>query len=399
MRLSTQKLGGALAALLGLAAACGRPGVSTEVASADISGSAVCPGNAGGNKHLTVMSRNLYLGADLTPILAAGSAEAFVGAVTGAWLDVVANDFSVRADAIADEIAEARPHLVGLQEAYLWRTQTPGDALAGGTTPATDVAYDYVALLLAALADRGLEYRVVSELTLFDFEAPTALGLDVRTTDRSVILARADVRTARPRGAVYETLLPISVLGQAISLPRGWTAVDAKERGAWVTFVNTHTEAYAAEVRVAQAAELAAILEEHEGRVILVGDLNSEPGTESEAVLADAGFEDAWALAGGGDGLTCCFPELLSATEPGLGERIDYVLLRGAVSPRAVDVVGEAPEDRVGGLWPSDHAGVVAALRLGNPRFLGLEGRCDDDRAHGRDDDDHDHGGRARGRR
>jgi hypothetical protein len=26
--------------------------------------------------------------------------------------------------------------------------------------------------------------------------------------------------------------------------------------------------------------------------------------------------------------------------------------------------VGDEPQDRIGGLWPSDHAGVVATLRL-----------------------------------
>jgi endonuclease/exonuclease/phosphatase family metal-dependent hydrolase len=342
---------------------------SIDAGSAAVSGSAVDPGNAGGNKLLTVMSRNLYLGADLGPVIGAASAPAFVAAATGVWLDVVANDFSVRAAAVADEIAETQPDLVGLQEAYLWRTQAPGDALAGGTTPATEIAYDYVALLLGELADRGLSYRVASELTLFDFEAPTALGLDVRMTDRQVILARAGVRTARPDGAVFETLLSVPVLGQPVPVLRGWTSVDVKDQGAWLTFVNTHTEAYHPAVRTAQAMELAARFSAP-ARVVLVGDLNSGPGTESEAVLAAAGFTDVWDAVGAGAGFTCCWPELLSETEPPLSERIDYVLLRGAVSPLAVDVVGEALEDRVGGLWPSDHAGVVATLRLENPRFF-----------------------------
>lgn len=119
----------------------------------------------------------------------------------------------------------------------------------------------------------------------------------------------------------------------------------------------------------AQAAELATLLSAEPGRVVLVGDLNSDPGTESEAVLAAAGFTDVWDALGAGPGLTCCWPELLAETAPPLTERIDYVLLRGAVS-LAVDVVGEALQDRVGGLWPSDHAGVVTTLRLENPRFF-----------------------------
>jgi endonuclease/exonuclease/phosphatase family metal-dependent hydrolase len=373
-----------LALVAALAIACGPSGASDlAVASAAVSEAAVCPGNAGGDKQLTVMSRNLYLGSGLAELIGATSGQELVLAATGIWLDVQANDFSVRAAAIADEIAETGADLVGLQEAFLWRTQTPGDALTGGTTPAEDVAYDYVALLLAELADRGLEYRVASELTLFDFEAPTALGLDVRLTDRQVILARAGLKTAKPRGATFDTLLeipvpvPIPGLPPTITVLRGWTAVDVKERGSWVSFVNTHLESFVAPIRVAQAIELALALGIEHRRVILVGDLNSQPGTDGEAVLAAAGFEDAWDAVGSGDGLTCCWPELLSETEPGLDERIDYVLFRGAVEPLAIDVVGEALEDRVGGLWPSDHAGVAAVLRLENPRFFELVGLCD----------------------
>lgn len=43
---------------------------------------------------------------------------------------------------------------------------------------------------------------------------------------------------------------------------------------------------------------------------------------------------------------------------------LDYVFTKGAVAPRGVDIVGEARGDRIRGLWPSDHAGVAAALTL-----------------------------------
>ena len=95
------------------------------------------------------MTRNLYLGTDLTPILTAPSQPALFAAVAAAWAQVQSNDFPARAQALADEIAAAEPDLVGLQEAMLFRTDVPPD---GPATPAETVAYDFVDLLVAALA-------------------------------------------------------------------------------------------------------------------------------------------------------------------------------------------------------------------------------------------------------
>src|SRR5205814_9120391 len=118
-------------------------------------------------------------------------------------------------------------------------------------------------------------------------------------------------------------------------------------------------------IRTLQAAELAAALATETRRVILVGDLNSHPATEGEAVLTGAGFRDVWAaLHPTSPGLTCCWPEDLTATQPGFSERIDYVLIRGPLDPRRDEVFGADPAGRVAGLWPSDHGGVFAEIGL-----------------------------------
>lgn len=322
---------------------------------------------AGGKKLLPVMTRNLYLGADLDPVIGAVDPQHFAAAAAQAWATVQGNDFHVRAEAIADEIAAARPALVGLQEAFLWRTITQGDQ-----GPVVAVAYDYVHDLIAALAARGLAYREVVEVELLDMAVPVSASLTVRATDREVILARGDVTTARAEAHVFEQLLPISVLGQPLSVKRGWVSAEVKYRGEWLRFVSTHLEAFHPGIRTLQAGELAAALADEPLPVVLVGDLNSNPGTEGEAVLAAAGYQDLWAavhpdLAG----LTCCFPEDLHA--PGeLTTRIDYVLYRGTIEPWAAEVLGGAAADRVGGLWPSDHAGLAGVVRVVDERhFVG----------------------------
>ena len=343
---------------------CGAPN-STEPATASSANALEgCDAHERG-RPAEVMSRNLYLGADLGPVIAADTPAKFVAATTAVWGSVVGNDFHTRALSLAKEIARAEPDLVGLQEAYLWRVQDPGDALLGGTVPATDVAYDYVADLLAALEARGQRYEAVETLPLFDFEAPTALGIDVRMTDRQVILARRGVRISNPRGAVYGVLLPLTVMGQNILVQRGWTAVDAKVDGKAFTFFDTHLESYYTPVRLAQAAELAAIVAATPGKVVLVGDLNSPSGTEGAAILETAGLADVWAdLHPHQDGFTCCFAGDLSDPTVSLDQRIDYVMVRD-VRPLTMRIVGSTPGAHTSGLWPSDHAGVVAGLDTG----------------------------------
>lgn len=72
---------------------------------------------------LKVMTRNLYLGAELGPVLAVTSFEELVQEVGVVWAKVQSTDFVERAEALADEIAEFDPHVVGLQEVELWRSQ------------------------------------------------------------------------------------------------------------------------------------------------------------------------------------------------------------------------------------------------------------------------------------
>ena len=313
-----------------------------------------------GQGPIGVMSRNLYLGAALDDVVAATSLTEFLIATTRVWNQVVANDFHARAELLADEIAMNRPEAVGLQEAYLWR-RSPSPS--NPPTAATHVEYDYIAELLAALEARGTPYEVAESIELFDFEAPTLLGLNVRLTDRQAILVRKGTEFRNARGATYSVLLPVTVLGNTVLVKRGWTAVDLNMGGEWLSFFNTHTESFYAPVRVAQGMELASILAATPGKVIQVGDLNSLPGTEVAASVAAAGFTDAWAdIHSRQPGVTCCFPESLALTEPGLNQRIDYVFVRG-LKALTIRILGAHPGAHRTGLWPSDHAGLAATAK------------------------------------
>jgi Endonuclease/Exonuclease/phosphatase family len=376
-----------LSLLVFLGIACGGGARDAASLAQPASASAVNPGNAGNGKLLPVMTQNLYLGAELGPVIQATSEAGFLGATTAVWAMVRKNDFTagteipVRLQAVADEIASVRPELIGLQEAYTWLFQSVTD-----TSPT--VVFDYVPNLVAALAQRGLTYRAVASVTLTDITAPvlndalTAVGGYVTAIDHEAILARDDVETEGGTGTVFpaDTLYTVSLLGNPFPIERGWVSVNAKHvwsenarpQAVWVRFVSTHTEAYDATARMAQGENLAGELAGETKPLVVVGDLNSSPGTEAAAALESIGLRDAWATLYPHDaGFTSSYPEDLTLPDIDLHERIDYVLVRGPIAPFAAGVLGTSPSARVclgeTCWWPSDHAALWAALRLEQP--------------------------------
>lgn len=318
-----------------------------------------------GDREITVMTRNLFLGTDLKPIFAAQTLPALANAVGAGWTQVQANDFAARAEALADEIARSRPDLVGLQEAMLFRTDTPAD---GPASQAETVAYDFVRMLVKALADRGLGYRDAATFTGTDAELPAGWPppQDVRLTDRVVVLARAGapVKVSNPRSGGYSAALMVNTFAGPLRAARGWASVDVRAWNTSFRFVTTHLEAFAAPIRNAQARELAKAVTATKLPVVLVGDLNSGPGGDGVAygTLRKAGFADAWTRQGG---LTCCHAVDLKNPSPTLTKRVDLVLVKGSFKTVRAEIVGEQTADRTqNGLWPSDHAGVAATLRV-----------------------------------
>ncbi len=120
------------------------------------------------------MTRNLYVGFDVSTLLGAGTPTDFVARATAGWLAVEDSLPALRVEAWADESAEAEPDVVGLQEAALYRIDVPAD---GPLSPAETVRYDFVQLLLVELAESGLDYGSRRSCAGADTEAPTALGL------------------------------------------------------------------------------------------------------------------------------------------------------------------------------------------------------------------------------
>lgn len=360
---------------------------STSVEDADTLPDDICSfsnlTSAAHRPSITVMSRNLYLGADLDPVFQAvadGNPEDIIQATTTTWQNVQATNFPGRAGVLADEIEHSKPLLVGLQEVSLYRTGDP-DSFFGNPTLADHVEYDFLKILLNELDQRGLHYAPVTVTENTDAETPgyTAPGVlqDVRLTDRDVILARTDPPTSLLKLSNRQTgnyaariTLPIGDTGQYINLLRGWGSVDVTLRGQTFRFINTHLEqeGHFNAIQVDQGNEILGGPADTSLPVILVGDFNSRAdglGTPTYGNLIGAGFKDAWNVTHPGEpGNTFGHDADLLNTTVKLTQRLDLVLFRQNLCALDADVVGDEQNDRTpSGLWPSDHAGVVAILR------------------------------------
>jgi endonuclease/exonuclease/phosphatase family metal-dependent hydrolase len=340
-------------------------------------------------RQLTVMTQNLYLGSSLTPAIEAENAAEFIGAVAQIYGTAVATNFPRRAKAIADTIAAEKPDLVGLQEVTEWIAQRTGPRPDLPDLP----SYDFLLILQRELAERGLDYSVGAVSQNADIgPAPLAgyAGCSVPTNpatwvpdcfvtlkDRDVILVNDEtpgldvLRSGSGDYQTQEVLKP--PVGAPVSFARGWALIDGTFEGKKFRFVNTHLEVEDFRAtQEAQAREFLAGPAKAPGAVIATGDFNSaadpattENPTATYAALTRSWFDDAWAVNGGDPGLTCCQNSSLTNTQSQLRTRIDLILLHGPVRAREAQVVGDAPilADKPP-WWASDHAGVVATLRL-----------------------------------
>jgi endonuclease/exonuclease/phosphatase family metal-dependent hydrolase len=335
---------------------------------------------------VTVMSYNLFQGSELTQALTATSIPGLFAAASAIEAQVAATDIPGRAQAWANEVAAAGPDVLALQEASLWRTQSPSSTLTTGhQTPATTVQYDFIATLIDDLAVKGLHYTVVGTVNGLDIQSPDLAGNEIRLTDRVAILARADeppgqLRWTNVQSADYQARFTGQVGGSegpSIVDLNGWVSADFTKRGETFRVVTTHLDALIPSVNALQAQELLAGPANTNLPVIVMGDLNSPAdasGSSSLYFLA-AGFQDTWAATHPGDpGYTCCQSEFLNNPTSQLNERIDYIFSRGGFRPDSMSILGASAADKTAsGLWPSDHASITATLGLTD---LGHHGRA-----------------------
>jgi len=261
---------------------------------------------------LTVMSRNLYHGGDIGPVLAVGFSDLALLTATAArvWEEVQANDFNERVVALVDEIEEAMPDIIGLQELAQFvifglNPSTGGYDFAG--------VIDFETILVGELTSRGLPYSFVAvqentvvRVPVAGFQTseqyvPTQL---VQLSIRDGVLVRNGLHIDDVSQGNYGAIVPLGVdpFGNPIEMKRGWIRVDAQVDGVPHHFVSTHMEIQSfAPFQLMQTEELLTeVVADLDGVTVLMGDFNSDaaasPGAQSWTPtyleITSAGFSD-----------------------------------------------------------------------------------------------------------
>jgi endonuclease/exonuclease/phosphatase family metal-dependent hydrolase len=180
----------------------------------------------------------------------------------------------------------------------------------------------------------------------------------------NAVLVKSPPAAAAPAPAAIERL----ELGRNRSALRASVAVPGAEE---IAFVVTHLHHVPADdhAREEQALALIAWLDDRQapGGTIVVGDFNAEPVEPTYRIMREAGFRSAY-LEANGDEPAVTWPSGIQAPgmdtdgEPGC---LDYIWLRGRLRATACRLAFDRPAVGDPTLYPSDHLGLVARVKVG----------------------------------
>jgi endonuclease/exonuclease/phosphatase family metal-dependent hydrolase len=324
---------------------------------------------------ITVYTQNLYVGADVDAVIAAigsGDPQQALEALSQAIATLQRTSFATRAAAIAEEIARARPDVVGFQE---------GSKIDVDLTPLglPLVAHeDFLATLRGALDARGLTNYVLAD-SVTNIQA-VLLGGMVSLIDYDIMLVNANRVTVT--STVKRNFANNNGEFGGINFLRGFVEALITVQGREYVVVTTHTEGTDLtplvdyhQLHAQQMQEIVDEVNKVDAPAIVMGDLNDYDTSPMYLAMTEAGFADVWReLRPRVEGNTCCHLSDLSDFLPTpklFDERIDYVFARGLGHVNrdvngSIVRYGLLPSDRLRGpngtIWPSDHAGLVATL-------------------------------------
>ena len=388
----------------------------------------ITPAHSDEPYRVTVMSRNLYLGADVG--VALELIPNFPKAAQFMWDQVKQTNFSTRAPKLAREAAQDRPEIIGVQEATIWYCKKDlfsekvevfnflDDFIAA--TKTTGVGYSLASANGVEAFNPGYSISAIPYLTkvrdpeTFNpiFKQDTAA---CGFTIGDALLVRDDVKSSILQVGNSEYDATYSIVPTIMTIYRGYTWADFKVQDSVVRLITTHLESIWDENKIPnsalQAQQLVADLKDAKMPVIIMGDFNADyrdprpagdpnPGLQPVAsdtcptpggakcnayrTMLEAGFENAspdgknpryftWgatALLNGPDK-----SRIKSAKEfgnqYGFTDRLDYIFTKNAYATVSSKIIGNVWPDG-SSVWDcgkdkcfaSDHAGVIATIEL-----------------------------------
>ncbi len=243
---------------------------------------------------LTVMSRNLYLGADVG--VALNLIPNFSAAAQFMWDQVKATDFSKRAPILAREVIENDADVVGLQEATHWYCKKfPWSKNV--------VIYDFTQEFLAATRAEGSEYVLASargtNALNIGYSIPAIPGFttvnDPKTFqpifhsnsaacgfeigDAIVVKKSLADQVLQVGNTEYD--VSYSIVPKLMTIYRGYTWIDLKYAGATTRIISTHLESLWDANKIPNSArqteQLISDVSAVKMPLIVIGDFNSDP--------------------------------------------------------------------------------------------------------------------------
>jgi endonuclease/exonuclease/phosphatase family metal-dependent hydrolase len=361
----------------------------------------------------TVMSRNIYLGADVG--VALELIPDMPAAAQFMWDQVNKNDFSKRSIALATEIKSYKPDVIGIQEATIWYCKK------NAWSKKTEV-FNFTDQLLEALGgdyviaskdgtsafNPGYSINPIPFLTMVKDpvrfqklfgQDKAACGFQIG--DALAIKKELAGQVIKVGNTEYED--SYSIVPTLMTIYRGYTWADIKIEDVPVRFISTHLESIWDENKVPnaakQATQLISDVKETNMPLVVIGDFNSDPRdprpanaanpglqpTASEEcpagsskcsayrLMIEAGFNDAGPDSSEPTTYTWGMNALLTGPDPdrlksaqgmgneyGFTDRLDYIFTKNGVDVSTSQIIGfKAP-------YATDHAGVFAEFTILN---------------------------------
>jgi endonuclease/exonuclease/phosphatase family metal-dependent hydrolase len=361
----------------------------------------------------TVMSRNIYLGADVG--VALELIPNMPAAAQFMWDQVNKNDFSKRSFALAAEIQAYKPDVIGLQEATIWYCKKNAWSKKIEVFNFTDqllqaLGGDYVLASKDGKTAFNLGYSINPIPFLTIVKDPERFqkifGQDKASCgfqigDALAIKKELAQQVINVGNTEYEA--SYSIVPTLMTIYRGYTWADINIANIPVRFVTTHLESIWDENKVPNAAkqvtQLIKDVKETNMPLVIVGDFNSDPrdprpanaanpGLQPTAskecpagsskcnayrLMKEAGFSDAGPDASDPTTYTWGMNALLTGPDPdrlkaaqamgneyGFTDRLDYIFTKNGIDVTTSQIIGfKAP-------YATDHAGVFAEFTILN---------------------------------